>query len=267
MNWTILPAPARVHVFNLTLRRPLPCGPFKAPLVASTRHLSHRIDLSHCSTSSIILPLHRLNASPSTSRRLSSQSLALLYRNFSTRPFISARHLLLQQQISKSATQSILCHRLHHTPIRYYSKSARDNNEDVIRKGAQENTPRSTSEASSHPNAGLPQPDLQTPKHLSQRLPNLGHRFHRPTKEELLAAATGFWSRLRVRFKWFSIRDLRPFNLDEVGAFFSWIVVGHLIWIIVGTTTFFSLLILTVNTVFAQGKSPAPEEDSTNAVN
>ncbi|KKY30134.1 putative mitochondrial distribution and morphology protein 31 [Diaporthe ampelina] len=29
---------------------------------------------------------------------------------------------------------------------------------------------------------------------------------HRPTKEELLSAANGFWQRLKVRFKWFSIR-------------------------------------------------------------
>ena len=77
-------------------------------------------------------------------------------------------------------------------------------------------------------------------------------QFHRPTKEELLAAATGFWSRLRVRFKWFSIRSVRPFNADEIGGFITWILLGHVVWIIVGTTTFFSLAILAINTVFAQ---------------
>ncbi|KAJ9626283.1 Mitochondrial distribution and morphology protein 31, mitochondrial precursor [Taxawa tesnikishii (nom. ined.)] len=83
---------------------------------------------------------------------------------------------------------------------------------------------------------------------LLDRLPHL----HRPTKEELLAAATGFWSRLRVRFKWFSIRSVRPFNTDDISAFVSWVLVGHVIWIILGTTTFFSLAIFAVNTVFAQ---------------
>lgn len=78
--------------------------------------------------------------------------------------------------------------------------------------------------------------------------------LHRPSREELLAAATGFWSRLKVRFKWFSIRSVRPFNMDEIGAFFSWVLLGHVLWIILGTTTFFSLLILAINTVFAQGK-------------
>lgn len=40
--------------------------------------------------------------------------------------------------------------------------------------------------------------------------------------------------------------------MDEISAFFSWILLGHLAWIIIGTTTFFSLLIFTINTVFAQ---------------
>ncbi|KAK3898446.1 mitochondrial distribution and morphology proteins-domain-containing protein [Staphylotrichum tortipilum] len=75
---------------------------------------------------------------------------------------------------------------------------------------------------------------------------------HRPTKEELLAAASGFRQRLRVRFKWFSIRSMRPWNADEWGAFVSWFLFGHLLWILVGTTTFFSLIILFINTVFAQ---------------
>ena len=57
---------------------------------------------------------------------------------------------------------------------------------------------------------------------------------------------------MKVRFKWFSIRSGRPFNADEIGALISWLFLGHIIWIIVGTTTFVSLAILAVNTVFAQ---------------
>ena len=88
-------------------------------------------------------------------------------------------------------------------------------------------------------------------KYVRDRLPHMPH-LHRPTKEDLLATASGFWSRLKVRFKWFSIRSARPFNVDDISAFFSWILLGHVIWIIVGTTTFFSLGILAVNTVVAQ---------------
>ncbi|KAJ3519468.1 hypothetical protein NM208_g14117 [Fusarium decemcellulare] len=75
---------------------------------------------------------------------------------------------------------------------------------------------------------------------------------HRPTKEELLDAANGFWDRLKVRLKWVSIRSMRPWNIDEWGAFVSWFLFGHLVWILLGTTTFFSLIILSINTVFAQ---------------
>ncbi|KIN04217.1 hypothetical protein OIDMADRAFT_40277 [Oidiodendron maius Zn] len=84
--------------------------------------------------------------------------------------------------------------------------------------------------------------------HLSH-LPKMPHR---PTKEELLAAATGFWSRLKVRFKWFSIRSVRPWNVDDWSAFVSWFVLGNIVWIFIGTTTFFSLVILSINTVVAQ---------------
>ncbi|CAM1507345.1 Fc.00g069860.m01.CDS01 [Cosmosporella sp. VM-42] len=83
-------------------------------------------------------------------------------------------------------------------------------------------------------------------------LPHIPKMPHRPTKEELLAAANGFWDRLTVRFKWMSIRSTRPWNADEWGAFVSWFMLGHLVWILVGTTTFFSLVIFSINTVFAQ---------------
>ncbi|KAK7416100.1 Mitochondrial distribution and morphology protein 31, mitochondrial precursor [Neonectria punicea] len=75
---------------------------------------------------------------------------------------------------------------------------------------------------------------------------------HRPTKEELLAAANGFGDRLKVRLKWMSIRSMRPWNADEWGAFVSWFMLGHIVWILLGTTTFFSIVIFSINTVLAQ---------------
>lgn len=87
-------------------------------------------------------------------------------------------------------------------------------------------------------------------EYFYERIPR--PNFHRPTKEELLAACTGFWSRLRVRFKWATIKSVRPFNMDEIFGFFSWIAIGHVLWLIIGTTTFVSLAILAINTVFAQ---------------
>lgn len=121
------------------------------------------------------------------------------------------------------------------------SHSGSESSYPQVRKALQENV------------AGTEAASDAAQKHLRDRLPHIP-QIHRPSKEELLAAATGFWSRLKVRFKWFSIRSARPFNADEIGAFFSWVLVGHVIWIVLGTTTFFSLAILAVNTVFAQGE-------------
>ncbi|KAI0135128.1 mitochondrial distribution and morphology proteins-domain-containing protein [Daldinia grandis] len=135
------------------------------------------------------------------------------------------------------------------------SKSNTDNGSSAVSQ--QKNGPSSQSASNPKPNtkpdAGPPEAE-STPASVSKyfHLPAMPHLPHRPTKEEFLAAANGFWERLKVRFKWFSIRSMRPWNIDEWGAFVSWFLFGHLVWILVGTTTFFSLGILFINTVFAQ---------------
>lgn len=138
------------------------------------------------------------------------------------------------------------------------SKSNTDSGSSAVSQ--QKNGPSSQSASSAKPNtkpdAGLPEAEsTSAPVSKYFHLPTMPHLPHRPTKEEFLAAANGFWERLKVRFKWFSIRSMRPWNIDEWGAFVSWFLFGHLVWILVGTTTFFSLGILFINTVFAQGKN------------
>ncbi|ODV94876.1 hypothetical protein PACTADRAFT_59469 [Pachysolen tannophilus NRRL Y-2460] len=64
--------------------------------------------------------------------------------------------------------------------------------------------------------------------------------------------AKNFPEKLYIRLKWLLIKSVRPFNTDDFSAFFSWIVIGNVALIIVGTTTFVSLVLYTVNTVFAQ---------------
>ncbi|TGJ83601.1 hypothetical protein E0Z10_g5184 [Xylaria hypoxylon] len=112
----------------------------------------------------------------------------------------------------------------------------------------QKKTPFKTPE--SQPEPKIPDAESSVSKYF--HLPTIPHLPHRPTKEEFLAAANGFWERLKVRFKWASIRSMRPWNIDEWGAFISWFLFGHLIWILVGTTTFFSIVILSINTMVAQ---------------
>lgn len=79
------------------------------------------------------------------------------------------------------------------------------------------------------------------------------YHIHRPTKDEMLAAATGMWQRIRIRTKWSLIRQMRPYSLEDITAFFSWMLLGHVVWVVVGTTTFLSVAIFLVNSVFAQG--------------
>ncbi|PRT55596.1 Mitochondrial distribution and morphology protein 31 [Wickerhamiella sorbophila] len=62
-------------------------------------------------------------------------------------------------------------------------------------------------------------------------------------KQEMLSQAQGRLGRLAARFKWLMIRAQRPFNTDDLSAMFSWIIWGHILWIVLGTTTFLSLLI------------------------
>lgn len=83
-------------------------------------------------------------------------------------------------------------------------------------------------------------------------------QIHRPTKDQMLAAATSVFARFRIRTKWALIRQMRPYNLEDFAALLQWLLVGHIIWVVVGTTTFFSIVLLLVNTVYAQGLlSPA----------
>ncbi len=138
---------------------------------------------------------------------------------------------------------------LQQIPRRAFHSSAQVREE--VKKDAQLSKQAHTSEETRNAAASeSPVQDNSQQEHFYDRihLP----QFHRPTKEELLAAATGFWSRLRVRFKWATIKSVRPYNTDEIFSFFSWIFLGHLVWIILGTTTFVSLAILAINTVFAQ---------------
>lgn len=65
----------------------------------------------------------------------------------------------------------------------------------------------------------------------------------RKTKEELLKQAHSRWDRFVVHVKWPLIRAYRPFRSDDFSALVSWVLWGHILWIVLGTTTFISLLV------------------------
>jgi len=68
-------------------------------------------------------------------------------------------------------------------------------------------------------------------RRLALSMPNI----HRPTRDDLLMAADGFWQRARIRFRWFTIKSFRKFNADDISAFVTWFLMSQTIWILVGT--------------------------------
>ncbi|KAF7376534.1 hypothetical protein MSAN_00069400 [Mycena sanguinolenta] len=96
-----------------------------------------------------------------------------------------------------------------------------------------------------------PNYDNYTPffRRLAMSLPHLPRR---PSRDDFLKVATGFWARARIRFKWFTIKSFRPFNADDISAFVTWFVMSQTLWIFVGTTTFFSVIFATANSLSLQ---------------
>lgn len=74
----------------------------------------------------------------------------------------------------------------------------------------------------------------------------------RLTKQKLLSEATNFYERFKINTKWVLIRGNRPFSTDEIGTLFSWLILSQIMWVVLGTTTFVSLVLFTFNTVFAK---------------
>lgn len=89
------------------------------------------------------------------------------------------------------------------------------------------------------PGGELPPPEaphnLQNYSAFFRRLALSLPHPHRPTKDDFLNVATGFWERLRIRFKWFTIKSFRRFNADDMSAFVTWFLMSQALWIFVGT--------------------------------
>jgi mitochondrial distribution and morphology protein 31 len=68
-------------------------------------------------------------------------------------------------------------------------------------------------------------------RRLAQSLPHVP----RPSRDDFLNAANGMFQRMRVRVRWFFIRNFRKFNADDISAFITWFLVGQGLWILIGT--------------------------------
>jgi len=97
----------------------------------------------------------------------------------------------------------------------------------------------------SHPNHDSSRPD-NSPAHLydnnyprffrrlAQSLPHT--HVARLSRDDFLNAANGIVQRMRVRVRWFFIRNFRKFNADDISAFVTWFLVGQGLWILIGTS-------------------------------
>ncbi|KAG6865373.1 hypothetical protein C0991_003150 [Blastosporella zonata] len=94
--------------------------------------------------------------------------------------------------------------------------------------------------------------NLENYSRFFRRLASSVPHPHAPTRDDLLNVATGFWQRLRIRFKWFTIKSFRKFNADDMSAFFTWFLFSQTIWILIGTTTFFSVIFAIINSLRLQ---------------
>lgn len=62
-----------------------------------------------------------------------------------------------------------------------------------------------------------------------------------------------WYTGLKSHIKWILIRNKeRPFSKNELGTLFSWLILSQIVWMILKTTTFVSLLLLAFNTIFAK---------------
>ncbi|CAI4064160.1 Mdm31p SKDI_08G2400 [Saccharomyces kudriavzevii IFO 1802] len=71
-------------------------------------------------------------------------------------------------------------------------------------------------------------------------------------RDSLLAQTNNVFTKLKINIRWFLKKSTRPFNSDDISAFISWILVSNIFIFIFWTTTFVSLVLYLVNTVFAQ---------------
>lgn len=92
---------------------------------------------------------------------------------------------------------------------------------------------------------------IHTSSNQGQPMP---HMPHPPSKAELLAQTRTFFERLKVRIKWPLMRQMRPWTLNDITALFSWLFLGHTVWLLVGTTSFVSLILWLANSLQFQGK-------------
>jgi distribution and morphology protein 31 len=114
-----------------------------------------------------------------------------------------------------------------------FPENSPKNHEEPAPTPTPENSKSQSSDSplSKHP---MPRNDENYSRFFQRLALSLPH-LHRPTRDDFLNVASGFWERIRIRFKWFTIKSFRKFNADEISAFITWFLMSQTLWILVGT--------------------------------
>lgn len=128
----------------------------------------------------------------------------------------------------------------HPSILRPFATSELPENSQKKHEEAARTPENSKSQSSDNPSfkqepyAPMPRNDENYSRFFQRLALSLPH-LHRPTRDDFLNVASGFWERIRIRFKWFTIKSFRKFNADEISAFITWFVMSQTLWILVGT--------------------------------
>ncbi|KAG0356674.1 Mitochondrial distribution and morphology protein 31, mitochondrial precursor [Gamsiella multidivaricata] len=106
-----------------------------------------------------------------------------------------------------------------------------------------------TQASSQHPRSS---PSSSPQNALVKWTPPIGP-LDRVDRARLLSAAPNFLARLKIRFKLLLMRQIRPWRVDDFIAMFSWAFLANVAFVLLGTTTFFSLVLTTANSLQFQG--------------
>ncbi|GAA6059641.1 hypothetical protein JCM10212_004144 [Sporobolomyces blumeae] len=89
-------------------------------------------------------------------------------------------------------------------------------------------------------------------RRVAASLPSVAGEGRPPTRDQLLSLTTSFFDRLKIRFKWATIRSYRRFRADDWSAFFSVGILGTLGWFLLKTTSAFAVVFFVVNSLSSQ---------------
>ena len=128
--------------------------------------------------------------------------------------------------------------RIHNSALRRQGeKSSNPNNSSTSKEHPKADTLGAEKGEGHHDNHGhkIPPPNYENYSRFFRRLAMSLPPMHRPTREDFLSLTTNVWQRLRVNFKWFTIKSFRKYDADEVSALFTWFLMSQTLWILIGT--------------------------------